>query len=465
MSCYEKNGWIYVSIKGDPYERGFSYGQCVSKYMKNVFEMIQFNSLNSYGREWDYFIDLSNQYMFHTIKNKYVEFFEEMQGFADGCTKGGTKTDIHEIVAWNNMIGIMDYVYPYHLKQSGESTKSSGEGGGMHKFRSGANDRCTSFIACGEYTKDGKIVLCHSNFSEFIDGQYANVVLDIHPTNGHRILLQGFLGWMWSGTDFFVTSAGIIGAESTLGGFNQYENNHPISCRIRQCMQYGESLDDYVDILTNNNSGDYANAWYFGDINTNEIMMLELGLKYVNVQRKKNGYYIGMNAAFDPRIRNLECVNTGFDDVRRHQGARKVRLPQLMEKYKGRICPKTSMTIMGDHYDVYLHKDNNPCARTVCAHYELDAREYMSQDSRPVPFTPRGAVDGCIIDSNMANKMSFLLRWGNSCGIPFIVKDFCKKHPQWAYLQDHLHDRPRQPWTLFSIHDSKVRKTRKRHII
>jgi hypothetical protein len=222
-------------------------------------------------------------------------------------------------------------------------------------------------------------------------------------------------------------------------------------------MQYGNNLDYYEKTLINNNSGDYANAWYFGDINTNEIMMLELGLKYVNVQRKSNGYFIGMNAAFDPRIRNLECTNTGIDDIRRHQGARKVRIPQLMEKYKGKICPETAMTIMGDHYDVYLKK-NNPCARTVCAHYELDAREFMSQESRPLPFAPRGAVDGCVIDSKMANKMSFLLRWGNSCGTPFIVEEFCKKHPQWNYLEKYLRDRPKQPWTLFSIKTTKTRK-------
>jgi len=417
--------------------------------MTNVFEMLKFNSLTSYGREWSYFIQLSDQYLFQIIQKNYKEFFDEMQGFADGCCENGVETDIHEIIAWNNMIGLLDYIYPHHLKEPSKS-----------KCKTGANDRCTTFIACGDYTKDGKIVLCHNNFSEFIDGQYANVVLDIKPDKGNRILLQGFIGWIWSGTDFFVTSAGIIGAESTLGGFDQYEKKHPISCRIRQCMQYGKTLDDYVTILSNNNSGDYANAWYFGDINTNEIMMLELGLKYINVQRKTNGYFMGMNAAFDPRIRNLECVNTGIDDIRRHQGARKVRIPQLMEKYKKKICPETAMKIMGDHYDVYLQK-NNPCARTVCAHYELDAREFMSQESRPLPFAPRGAVDGCVIDSNLARKMSFILRWGNSCGTPFIVKEFCATHPQWAYLEEYLHDRPRQPWTLFSI---KLNKTKKRFI-
>jgi len=66
-------------------------------------------------------------------------------------------------------------------------------------------------------------------------------------------------------------------------------------------------------------------------------MRIELGLSYVNVEKKKNGYFIGFNAPYDPRIRNLECVNTGFYDIRRHQGARRVRLEQFMKKHKRRI--------------------------------------------------------------------------------------------------------------------------------
>ena len=441
MTCYEKNGWIYVSIKGEPEKRGYDYGLCVADRMKKVFDMMQFNCLTNYGYDWNYFIELSNKYLFDIIQSDFKEFFDEMVGFTKGCSDGGTPTTIQEIVAWNNMISLTGYILPYATE-----------------VKDGASDRCSSFIACGDYTKDGGIVLCHSNFSEFIEGQFGNVVLDIQPTKGHRILLQGFVGWMWSGTDFFVTSAGIVGAESTLGGFYKYkENKYPISCRIRQCMQYGNSLDDYLDILQKGNSGDYANAWFFGNVKTNEIMMIELGLEYVNVKRETNGYFIGMNAAYDPRIRNLECKNTGIDDVRRHQGARKVRLPQLMEEYKGKIDEQTAKLIISDHYDVYLHRIN-PCSRTVCAHYELDPREYMSQESRPVPFAPRGAVDGCIITSKLAKQMKFLLRWGNSCGIPFIVSEFCQQHPQWAFMRDQLEDRPTQEWTEFSIMRKKTRK-------
>jgi hypothetical protein len=168
------------------------------------------------------------------------------------------------------------------------------------------------------------------------------------------------------------------------------------------------------------------------------------------VERTKNGYFIGFNAPYDPRIRNLECVNTGFDDIRRHQGARRVRLDDLMDEYKGKLNIDIAKKIISDHYDVYLNKET-PCSRTICSHYDLDAREYMSDPSRPKPYSPRGAVDGNVCDTTMAKNMSFLLRWGNSCGIPFDKNKFCDENRQWAYLRDYLIDRPQQPWTVFSI--------------
>ena len=94
-------------------------------------------------------------------------------------------------------------------------------------------------------------------------------MVDLNPTKGNRMLMMGFPGWIWSGTDFFVTSHGFIGTETTIGGFMPYENNFPICCRIRQAMQYGKTLDEYVDILLKENSGDYANSWLFADINDN----------------------------------------------------------------------------------------------------------------------------------------------------------------------------------------------------
>jgi hypothetical protein len=439
---YDKNEWTYISVKGTPKERGYAYGYLCAKKFAEIQKMLNFFIMESYGETWENMIKLINDDFKEMTKIDFNEFYEEMEGIANGFNAAGTKTTIDEIIAWNFY---MSMAYWYSIK----SGNPGGKEGGRPPASNGAKDRCSAFIAVGDWTEDGKIVTAHNSFSDYIDGQYSNIILDLNPTNGARFIMQTSPGWIWSATDFFVTSKGIIGTETTIGGFTAYEKNIPIGYRIRKAMQYGETLDEYVKILLDGNSGDYANSWLFGDINTNEILRIELGLKYNNVERTKNGFFIGFNAPYDPKIRNLECNNSGMYDIRRHQGARLVRLNDLMDKHKGKINIEIAKEIIADHYDVYLLKENNPCSRTICSHYDLDAREYMSQSDRPKPFSPHGACDGCVVDTKMAKNMSFSARFGNSCGIPFIADEYFKKNRQWEIFKPYIKDRPSAPWTDF----------------
>ena len=452
-TSYELNGFKYISVYGSPRERGYAYGFFSSEDFKKVQEMLIFMCYNDYGRTWEFFIDAGKHVLKDKIKSDFPEFYEEMEGITEGIIAGGTQTTLDEVIAWNNYFTLLESWYSTYDNTVANRPKSGIKEGGE-----GQSDKCSAFMAVGSYTKDGKIVVAHNSFNNFIDGQYANYIVDIHPDKGHRILMQASPGWIWSGTDFFITEKGIIGTETTIGGFLPYEEKLPISCRIRQAMQYGNTLDEYVEILLKGNSGDYANSWLFGDINTNEILRIELGLKYYNVERTKDGYFVGFNGSYDPRIRNIECSNQGFDDIRRHQGARKVRLTDLMEEYKGKLDVDIAKKLIGDHYDVYLKKENNPCSRTVCSHYELDGREYMSQADRPKPYQPRGATDGFVIDSKLAKNMSFIGKYGSSCNIPFNADDFFDKNRQWIHLKPYIHSRPLQPWTEFTIMDVKKSK-------
>ena len=53
---YEKNGWIYVSIKGSPYSRGYAYGKLIAAEMKRVNKIIRTIIYNDFGVKWDFFI-------------------------------------------------------------------------------------------------------------------------------------------------------------------------------------------------------------------------------------------------------------------------------------------------------------------------------------------------------------------------------------------------------------------------
>ena len=450
---YKKNGWNYISIRGTPTERGTAHGILLREEIQECLKTMKWNIYDSHGLDVGFFKEFSNFIFKKPIEEHFPEFFEELSSIAKGA-----KVDLDELILWNN-IASLDYALPKlrlyldHMPQLKEHyghlldilpTIGLMEGG--------SKDKCSAFMAVGNYTHDGKICCAHNSFDNFIDGQFFNTIIDIKPHKGHRILYQGAPGYISSQTDFFINSKGFIGTETTIGGFNNYAYKDPIICRIRNCMQYANSLDDYVEMLRKENSGDYANSWIIGDTTTNEIMRIELGLEFVNVERTKNGYFIGFNAPYDPRIRNLECVNSGFDDIRRHQGSRKVRLEQLMEQHKGKLNIELAKEIIADHYDVYLNK-TNLCSRTVCSHYELDDRAFMSQPDRPLPYQPRGAVDGCVVDTDLCKKMSFYSRWGSSCGTAFNVKQFMKQNAQWKRYAPYLHDRPSQPWTCFKSLD------------
>lgn len=243
---YYNNGWLCISIKGNPKERGIAYGMLIVEEYKKIQEMVRFVCMDSYGKSWDFFIESSKKLLEETIKKHFNEFYQEMEGITQGINEAGGKTTLSEVIAWNNMFLLTGSWYPT------VSENSKGLEGGQA-------ERCSAFICNGDYTTDGKIVCGHNNFSDFIDGQHAKQVLYINPKNGgHKMVIQGFIGYMWSGTDFFVSSNGIFGSETTIGGFNKFENNYPISCRIRQAMQYGKDLDDYVKILLDGNSGDFT---------------------------------------------------------------------------------------------------------------------------------------------------------------------------------------------------------------
>ena len=357
--------------------------------------------------------------------------------------------------------------YKEFMKTSGSSsTKSTGLFGLFSGGSGGASDRCSAFMAVGEgFTVGGEIICAHITFDNYIIGQFDNVILYIDAskslkTPSHNILMQTFPGGIFSSTDFFVTSAGFMGTETTIGGFSVFELHAPACLRSRKAMQYSNTLEDYVKYLTENNSGDYANVWYIGkpaskdalSKEKSEIMRIELGLRYIHVERKTKGYFIGFNACYDARIRNLECVNDGFYDTRRHSGARRVRLEELIKKYTSNgklISVFDASEIISDHYDVYLGKINM-CSRTVCSHYDLDKREYMSQADRPLPNQPRGSVDGKICSSELCRNMQFIARWGNACGTAFDKTQFCNEYAQWADQRAYLENRPQQVWVVCS---------------
>jgi len=431
---HEKNGWIYLHIEGKPEERGFQHGYLLAKEIEEA--LMEMREVWHYqtALDWQWLVQKGGK-MFNSKID--TENMEEIDGIVEGMKAAGVLTSRDEIVTYNGSTELMGYWWPTVKDTISPNAPDP------------KKESCSSFIATGSMTADGGIVLGHNTMSSFYY-PLCNIIMDILPDKGSRILMQSEAGLIHSETDFFITSAGLVGSETTIGGFFPFnEKGIPEFARMRHATQYASTIDEWCEIMKTGNNGGYANAWLIGDINTNEIARLELGLKYIGFEKKKDGFFVGSNVAEDLRILRFETKSSEMD-IRFSSVARRVRWKQLMRENTGKINQELAKEFEADHYDTYLNT-STPDMRTLCAHPDLDSDTYGVD----IPFAPWGTIDGKVVDSKMAKQMSFVARWGSACGIPFDAKAFLEKHQQFDWMNGLLKDRPTQPWTLFKAGEGK----------
>jgi len=49
-----------------------------------------------------------------------------------------------------------------------------------------APEHCSAFVATGSYTKDGKVIMAHNNWTAYLDGERWTIIFDIVPKRGNR---------------------------------------------------------------------------------------------------------------------------------------------------------------------------------------------------------------------------------------------------------------------------------------
>jgi hypothetical protein len=426
---FERAGWIYLHVEGEARERGFQHGFLLAKEIAEGLRMTRTSWEHQSGMEWGWLVKRAAA-MF--VPKMDAENLAELDGIAEGARAAGMAVTREDEIACNGIAELQDYWWPLELKRIKDAPVSSA-----------ARQSCSSFIATGSWTKGGNVVLGHNTMQGYADA-LPLVVEDIVPSRGHRILWQTTAGWIHSGTDFFITDAGLVGSETTIGGFEGFDTNGiPEFARMRRATQDAGSIDQWCEIMKRGNNGGYANAWLLGDVNSREIARLELGLKYVGFEKKQDGYFIGSNVAEDRKILRLETEEND-SDIRFSSVARRVRWKQLMKEHAGKIDLELAKRFEADHFDTCRGKVW-PGGKSLCGHFELDP-EAVGHD---VPFDCSGTVDGKVVDAAMAKQMSFAARWGTACGMPFVARKFLAAHPQFEWMSGVLKDRPGEPWAVF----------------
>lgn len=426
---YEKEGWIYLYAEGAPFERGFQNGYLLAKHIDETIEIVSYYLENSTKKKWDFYKNAAGKMFWPKLDEEYQD---EIKGIVAGMQKAGvTKYDKIDLTAYNGWIELAWYYLP--------QTQTHGS--------------CSAFIATGNATFDGRIVIAHNLWYEYMFCRKWNVILDMNPENGYRFITQAFPGWIYGGTDFWINSGGLVVVETTMSGFKGFDpKGIPEFQRIRKAVQYSNSIDQFVKIMMEGNNGGYANDWLVGDTKTGEIARLELALKNPKLWRTFDGYYTGSNVAQDAKVREEEATGMDYDKMTSSPNGRWERWQRLMRDNYGKIDRELAKRFLADHYDSYKER-YNPSSRSLCGHVEYDplGLPEWGWDG----YYPGGAIDGKVTDSELASQMKFFAKFGHSCEIPFLAKPFLEKHPEYKWQEPYLQDLPSYPWTTFKAKEYK----------
>jgi hypothetical protein len=310
---YPQAGWIVLHIEGEPYERGVQHGRLLApEIAAHIRCMGAVFSHKSPEDGWKQARTLVNALF---LRGYAKEYLEEMKGIADGASAAGARfagrrLDLTDVVALNAWPEVETLDYGLEAAPTGleglrfglRNPKSKLPPKPMH---------CSAFAATGPATKDGKVVFGHITMFSLYPSNYYNVWLDVKPTSGHRVLMQSFPGGIHSGMDYYLNDAGILISETTIAQTRFDVKGLPLASRIRQTMQYADTIEKAVAILEKGNNGLYTNEWLLADVKTNEIAMFELGTHKTKLWRSSKDEWYGGTKGF-----YWGCNNTKDLDVR-----------------------------------------------------------------------------------------------------------------------------------------------------
>jgi len=443
---YNSQGWIFVHIEGEPYERGYQYGYLLSREiidMINRWSHIIHNApligpvtgnLNTSRydaisqRWWNY----CKSQIYTMYWNDYpLEYQDEIRGIAAGVTDNGGQVfekvvTIEDIFAINEMYEFITKLgnsqKSIHflrtlfdtIRQLAPGLTTDDEARFISSFlnQSGAH-HCTGFIATGGATTTGQIVVTQATwfgstswwFNAYIAERW-NVIVDIQPDQGNRLLFTTAPGYIWSDENYYQNQEGLVILDTTAPQGLWARGGVPLAVRSRMAAQYGGNIDEVISYLLKGNDGVWTAVWLIGDTKTGEIARMDLGLYNHGVWRTHDGFYWSANNIMDARVR-----------AERRLGTLKGRFLQLL----GIVYPTTGW------YEYYT-REYHPNPREVLfeelgqtCYGDIDV-EWMKDIMSSSPFTDFSA-DTKVSDSFLIDQDGFWVHWGNPGGIVWNTTD------------------------------------------
>ncbi|HQI50163.1 MAG TPA: C45 family autoproteolytic acyltransferase/hydrolase, partial [bacterium] len=386
---FEEQGWTFLHIEGAAYPRGFQYGTLVAQEIKTFINKLAISrNKDNPAMAWR---DLRSQVDLLFLRKYKTEFLEEMQGIADGAKKEGVTLfdrpiELLDIVTINSYV---DLSYAYDAVRTTPHALSG------QRFK-GPEDqldlperlhKCSSFLANGSATEDHRIVFGQLFMWNGYMGPEWDLIVDLVPEKGQRLVYETFPGGIHSGADFYINESGIMIGETTVSQTPWNPEGTPQSNRIRLAAQYARSIDDVVKLLTTHNNGMYTNDWLIGDCKNDEIAVYCLGTNTAKLWRSsRNEFYDGQKdwywsdnnpKSLDIRKEYIANPDNAPFDLGFRPWDRDMAFFRFYEANRGRINARVGMELIGS-----------------------------SPTNRP------HACDGKITTSAMAEKMMFMAHYG-----------------------------------------------------
>jgi hypothetical protein len=344
---YPAAGWIYLHIEGQPYERGYQHGHLMAREIPEY--LARCAAVLGSKDHWDDYRTTANAIFLRGFDR---EILEEMRGIADGASDAGARwkdrrIDVLDIAVANTTVEMGELASAVSATPTGLEGMTFDAPPYSDRKRDSVKDHCSAFAATGPATRDGKMVIGHVTWWPLTLAEQTNVMLDIKPASGHRMLIQSYPGGIESGTDWYQNDAGVVLTETTINQTPFNARGTPVAFRARMAIQYSDNIDDVVRILSKQNNGLYTNEWIMGDAKTNEIAIFDLGTNHTKLWRSsKNewfggtpGFYWGDNNAKDLSVRLEDYPDPSSDPdfIPYVPMMRDLAWQQLYHKYHGQI--------------------------------------------------------------------------------------------------------------------------------
>ena len=131
---FDHQGWIYLHIEGEPYERGFQHGYLIAAELQEILGGLDYLTYWKTGMRWEFFVAAAERMFVPHIDQ---EFLEEIWGVAAGARAAGANLSWQEVLV-------------------GTGARNCWNIGGRRRRRSGTlsgarpgSDHCSAFIATG----------------------------------------------------------------------------------------------------------------------------------------------------------------------------------------------------------------------------------------------------------------------------------------------------------------------------